>query len=186
MKKENRSVQRTCEMLRRAYAKLLLEKDAKKITVVDVTDHAGLSRNTFYLHYEDINALKENIKANFEDRFIRCVDEASMDTLEVTPEDILKRFEQFFSESEDICRWLLRTPHYTGFLERMKKIFIKSISLSLARNEVPCTAEASMLPYWLAASMSELYTRYLQGDIACTLQQINKKLLRLYHAEMKE
>ena len=186
MKKENRSVQRTREMLRRAYAKLILEKDAKKITVVDVTDHAGLSRNTFYLHYEDINALKENVKANFEDKFNRCVDEASMDTLEVTPADILERFEQFFSESEDMCKWLLRTPHYADFLERMEKIFIKSICLSLERNEVPCTAEAAMLPYWLAASMSELYTRYLQGDVTCTLQQINKKLLRLYHAEMKE
>ncbi len=65
MKKENRSVDRTCTMLRRAFAQLLLEKDAKKITVVDVTDRAGLSRNTFYLHYEDINALKKKYKSHF-------------------------------------------------------------------------------------------------------------------------
>ncbi|MDO4838608.1 MAG: TetR/AcrR family transcriptional regulator [Clostridia bacterium] len=186
MKKENRSVQRICEMLRRAYAKLILEKDAKKITVIDVADRAGLSRSTFYLHYEDINALKENVKANFEDRFNKCVDDASIDTLKVTPADILERFEQFFSESEDMCKWLLRTPHYADFLERMKKVFTKSICLSLERNGVPCTAEAAMLPYWLSACMSELYTRYLQEDVACTLQQINKKLLRLYHAEMEK
>ncbi len=186
MKKGNRSTERTCTLLRNSFAELLLEKDAKKITVVDVTDRVGLSRNTFYLHYEDINALKKDVKAYFEDRFSRCVDETSMDMLKVTPEDILKGFEQFFSESEDMCKWLLETPHYADFLERMKKIFFKSICLSLERNKVQCTAEAAMLPYWLTASMSELYTRYLQEDVTCTLPQINEKLIGLYNAEIEK
>ncbi len=186
MEKKNRSVERTCEMLRRSYAKLLIEKEESKITVANVVELAGLSRGAFYLHYDDINALKTNVKATFEDRFNRCVDESSINTVEVTPADILKGFEQFFSESEDMCKWVLKTSHYADFLERMKKIFIKSIYLSLERNEIQCTAEAAMLPYWLAASMGELYTRYLAGDIACTLQQINRKLLCLYDAEIEK
>ncbi len=186
MKKENRSISRTRTSLRIAFAKLLLEKDVKKITVVDVTDRAGLSRNTFYLHYEDMIALEENVKAIFEDRFNNYVDESSINTLEVTPADILKGFERFLTESDDMCKWLLKAPHYVDFLERMKKIFIKSICLSLERDEVQCTAEVAMLPYWLAASMGELYTRYLQGDVACTLPQINEKLIDLYTAEVEK
>ena len=40
-----------------AYIELSTEKDASKITVVDVVNRADLSRNTFYAHYPDVNAI---------------------------------------------------------------------------------------------------------------------------------
>lgn len=186
MKKGNRSVERTREMLFRAYAKLESEKDAERITVSEVTDCAGLSRNTFYLHFFNIDALRDSIKATFEERFNRCIDEISTSSCEVTPVDVLNAFSQFLSKSEEMCKWLLKTPHYDAFLEKMKQIIIQSILLALKNNKILYTAEAVMLPYWLASSMVELYTRYLQGELACTLQQITEKLIYLYDAEMKK
>ena len=56
MVKPNRSVLRSKNMLRKAYIELSTEKDASKITVVDVVNRADLSRNTFYAHYPDVNA----------------------------------------------------------------------------------------------------------------------------------
>ena len=50
MSNMNRSVARTREALRNAFAKLALENGAEKIAVVDVTKYAGLSRGTFYVH----------------------------------------------------------------------------------------------------------------------------------------
>lgn len=64
MVKPNRSVLRSKNMLRKAYIELSTEKDASKITVVDVVNRANLSRNTFYAHYPDVNAIRRKSKTS--------------------------------------------------------------------------------------------------------------------------
>lgn len=38
----------------RAFESLLSTRQVEKITVKDITDQCGISRNTFYYHYQDI------------------------------------------------------------------------------------------------------------------------------------
>ena len=44
-----------------AYLKLIEQKPADKITVKDIAIESGVNRNTFYYHYQDINALVNDI-----------------------------------------------------------------------------------------------------------------------------
>lgn len=46
-------VRRTQKAIKHALLKLIEEDGFEKITVKDITDTAEISRNTFYLHYED-------------------------------------------------------------------------------------------------------------------------------------
>ncbi len=47
----------TCRALAAAAVSLLEERPLDKITVKDITDRCGLTRNTFYYHFQDIYAL---------------------------------------------------------------------------------------------------------------------------------
>ena len=47
-----------------------LAVNPEKITVRDITEESGISRNTFYYHYQDIPALLEDILDTDADRFI--------------------------------------------------------------------------------------------------------------------
>ena len=44
----------TCKGLAAAAVSLLEERPLDKITVKDITDRCGLTRNTFYYHFQDI------------------------------------------------------------------------------------------------------------------------------------
>ena len=44
----------TCKALAAAAVSLLEERPLDKITVRDITDRCGLTRNTFYYHFQDI------------------------------------------------------------------------------------------------------------------------------------
>lgn len=46
-------VKRTQKAIKQALLELIEEKGFERITVKDITDRAEISRNTFYLHYED-------------------------------------------------------------------------------------------------------------------------------------
>ena len=53
-----------------AFIELLSKKALDRITVRDITEQAGISRNTFYYHYQDIPALLEDILEKDADRVI--------------------------------------------------------------------------------------------------------------------
>jgi AcrR family transcriptional regulator len=50
-------IQRTRELLGQSLMGLLSQKEFEKITVQDITSHAGVNRATFYAHFEDKYAL---------------------------------------------------------------------------------------------------------------------------------
>ncbi len=51
---------KTQRRLRKAYCRLLKEKDADKISVSSLTEEADISRATFYLYYQNIDEFKED------------------------------------------------------------------------------------------------------------------------------
>lgn len=53
-----------------AFEELLEEKPATKITVVDIVKRCGITRNTFYYHFQDIPALTQELAEDKVDRLI--------------------------------------------------------------------------------------------------------------------
>lgn len=51
----------TEKAIREAFVELLNEKPLDKITIKDITETCGISRNTFYYHFADIPTLLENV-----------------------------------------------------------------------------------------------------------------------------
>ena len=61
-KREDRRVRRTKKLLTQALTQLLQEKQAKEITVKELTELADMNRGTFYLYYKDIFDMLEKIE----------------------------------------------------------------------------------------------------------------------------
>ena len=64
-KKPDRRVQRTRELLKSTLIQLVRERDYDAVTIADITERANLGRTTFYLHYEDKDALLLDHYADF-------------------------------------------------------------------------------------------------------------------------
>ena len=59
---KDRRVRRTQNLLKQSLIQLMYEKEFKDITIKDITELADLNRSTFYLHYEDIYDLLNQIE----------------------------------------------------------------------------------------------------------------------------
>ena len=62
-KKQQRNSLRSEKLIKKAFAKLLHEREFSKITVSDIVKEAEICRGTFYAHYLDINDLFEQMEA---------------------------------------------------------------------------------------------------------------------------
>ena len=74
-KKEDRRVRRTKKLLTQALTQLLQEKQAKEITVKELTELADMNRGTFYLYYKDIFDMLEKIEDSLFEALDAIVDE---------------------------------------------------------------------------------------------------------------
>lgn len=58
----DRRNEKTEQLIKEIFLKLLKEKSLNKITVAEISRLANLGRGTFYLHYDDVYDLYENIE----------------------------------------------------------------------------------------------------------------------------
>lgn len=57
--------------IKKAFINLLNQKPLSKISVKDIVDSCGVSRNTFYYYFEDIPFLLKSIITDEADEFIK-------------------------------------------------------------------------------------------------------------------
>ena len=102
---------RTRTAIRQAFEDLLAEKNADRIKVTDLAEKAGINRKTFYLHYETIEALFEEIVRELMDEFFSVYE-----TTPDVPEDIDGHAQRFFlclaSKSERTERLVCHAGSY--------------------------------------------------------------------------
>ncbi|MFN8447170.1 MAG: TetR/AcrR family transcriptional regulator [Anaerolineae bacterium] len=57
IRKPDRRIERTHQLLSKALMELIIERGYESITIQDITDRANVSRTTFYLHFRDKDEL---------------------------------------------------------------------------------------------------------------------------------
>ena len=88
----------TKRYIQEAFRTLLEEKPMDRITVRDIVEECGLTRNTFYYHYDDIFDL-------FEDFLKTQLEQALRDSpQEMTPDEVLLNALSFLTEKPQVAR----------------------------------------------------------------------------------
>ena len=69
-KKEDLRVIKTLDAIRGAFREMICEMDYDQISIKELTDRARINRKTFYLHYESLNALLEELQDEIVESFL--------------------------------------------------------------------------------------------------------------------
>ncbi len=115
-------IRRTKKSIRDAFFELIDENGFDSVTVKDITDRALISRNTFYLHYEDkfdlLNKIsKDLIKIKDLDFTIDCT------------AALLISIQRVIDEDRELYRLLLTDPGTVVFSEKIEKTIRTALDL---------------------------------------------------------
>jgi len=117
MTKQDLRVVRTRNAIVAAFEELVLVEELDRITVKGITDRAGINRKTFYLHFETIEALYNDILREMLDNFFERYEE----TPDV-PEDIgghARRFFLYMAGQPAYIERMVCQPSHFGFGKRV-------------------------------------------------------------------
>ena len=160
--KTDRRIRKTKKQLRLALTTLMLEKNINEITVSQLTALADLNRSTFYIHYQDIYDMVEQIQTEIFQQFVKLVQSRTPSAQLLT--DIF----YFLAENADLCAAFLGRHGDYQFVEKFKDV-VKQHCLSYWNNQQTQLSAAQMeyfyayiasgciglIQKWLATGMKE-------------------------------
>ena len=120
-------IRRTKKSIRDAFFELIDENGFDSVTVKDITDRALISRNTFYLHYEDKFDLLNKICYVVMRKVYWRVKDLDF-TIDCTAA-LLISIQRVIDEDRDLYRLLLTDPGTVVFSEKIEKTIRTALDL---------------------------------------------------------
>lgn len=98
------------------------EKLFPEITARDITDRADLNRATFYLHYNNVFDLLEELEEETVSEFARMLEETPILENSTWESVLIGKICDYIAENQDLCRCLFLNPHSDCFTEKLTEI----------------------------------------------------------------
>lgn len=123
---ERKDVLRTKKLIEDAYMELILQNE-QKITVNTIVEKAGVSRSTFYAHYQDIPMLDESIENRIIGFINASIVRTSLDELIRDPQTYLRPLMQALFSRRDFLRALIVGGWKPLVLQKIREAFDNAI-----------------------------------------------------------
>ena len=169
LKKQDRRIQRTQQLLRDALMQLIVEKGYETITVQDITDRANVARTTFYLHYTDKEELLLTSMMGIYDDLVANLENKSLESgllPDGTPAEVVVF--RHVLENPDFHRVMLVKPGVSIFINRVRHylagVFERHIDACFPDNNIPHEA-VKIVAQREAGALMAMVCWWLENDL---------------------
>lgn len=176
-KAEYRSSIRSKNLIKKALAKLIHEKDIAKITVSDIIREADISRGTFYAHFSDINSVVEQIECEEIQKLMDFVDRFKVESaVDNTPLFINKVCDYLYRDME-YYKMLANSKILNNFISRLVNIYYDSlIEVMNVKGSPEEQNKANTYLLYITSGAKDVLIAWLNGDIKGTPSEISEIL----------
>jgi AcrR family transcriptional regulator len=134
---EDRRKRKTQHAIHSAFAKLLIIKDIKDITIRELCEEADINKSTFYLHYRDIYHCADCLMNYVVDKTIHVIEPYDFTELVNHLPQIIEEILLVFKEDTDLYIPFLNSPRHSLALYKIKKLTIEKLLNKTVNNKTP-------------------------------------------------
>lgn len=153
----DRRVQKTKAAIREAFLSLLKKKRAEEITVTELAQEANIERKTFYLHYNNINDIIEEIESVVIDMIAEGTKGLSVDSRE-----FFVALTRIMSENFDYFSLIMQDPKYISYQSRSQDILRSALMEHYRETTTLDRDHLELYADFYAAGLSSIYIHWLQ------------------------
>lgn len=143
----------------------MLEKDLAKITISQITEKASVNRTTFYLHYEKISEIVDEIEEEFAQEISQSLEEFNLSDVFGSIYSIFSKLSSMLASSELRRAYIVYSSDSLNVTERLKTVIVEK-ALSAIINAYP-TADVSALTYpltFIAGGIIDCYIKWVKDE----------------------
>lgn len=180
-KAEYRSSIRSKNLIKKAVAKLIHEKELSRITVSDVIREADISRGTFYAHFPDIQSVIEQIETEEVKKLVNLVNMAHSENSSIndTKTFLSVVFNHLYNDFE-YYGMLIQSCFLNNYLSRIVDIYYsQTLSKLLEKDKSKDETTANLYLTFTTFGAKEVIVAWLQRRIECTPDELAERVATL-------
>lgn len=158
---------KTQERLQNALLELMREKELKAVTVKELCDRAGISRNAFYQHYRYKEDLYGQMVALATEKVRGALDPIIADVSQLEPSTVIsyaRHIIEGISEVKELIRVMLKGDDGKFLLELTDLIFDQNLTNALSFFGLEDSAEIRLYYEYQSAGMAAFIIRWIAED----------------------
>lgn len=179
-KAEYRSSIRSKNLIKKALAKLIHEKDISKITVSDIIREADISRGTFYAHYSDVNAVISQIECEEFEHLKDFVDKFGFENITTEISEFMTVICEYLNRDKEYYRMLTQSNILNNFIWRLVNAYYERLlEKVLSTFNVEDKEEANLYLIYITSGAKTIILSWLNEEIKATPEQVGERLGKL-------
>ena len=183
-KQEYKNAKQSKRKITSAYLKLLIEKPSN-LNVTEIVKTAGINRGTFYLHFENVEAVYEFIQTELASKFKELEDEFREIQVDLSPETIMRKLNEILLKDIDYYKLIVNAGS-SSLMEKIKDIILKSISNNfMIMRYVSNYERFKVVIQYVVGGAIDAYVNWLNGKINCTIDELCEYLTTLIKHGLK-
>lgn len=171
----NASSKKTRIAIKESFAKLLKEKNnIDNITITELVKDAGITRGTFYTHYDNIY----DVAKDFQDEFLDIIfnDEIKITSVE-NLEKYLEMVINHLKTNEELYKMILSSDEPLLFMNRLNKIMTKHLSDFVLEKNIQ--VESLNITFFVDGTIN-LFVKHFRGEINTSLDELTTYLKTIF------
>ncbi len=177
-KQDKRSV-RTRKLIKLALLKLVRTKEIDDITITELTALAGINRNSFYTHYDNVYNILDDINCDIISTIDSIVSKYTYNSFRDNPYPVMNEFSSVITNNKYFTEYLLFSRSSGELIKKLKENLCErfyNIYSSERGNDRPYVKY--MLAF-LVGGVIDVYQMWFSSEKDVSLEEVTKKTAEL-------
>ena len=172
-KKQQRNSIRSEKLIKKAFAKLLHERELSKITVSDIVKEAEICRGTFYAHYLDINDLFEQMETEIVTDITNYIDATGVVAFLENPRPTAEFCLALIEKDKEYYKNLLLNKSAMMISEKIIRELREKVLTEITSSlKLKTKEETQTFLVFVAGGVECLFIRWLNNDVPMSTDKV--------------
>lgn len=180
-KSTHKNAVRSRQMIKKAFAEMLNEKDISKITVTDIVEKAGISRGTFYAHYMDVYDLYNAIQSNMMEAVKETIEQIGPKQILLDPTEVLSQAFHFLDEKKFYYKLFITSSRSDALVKRIISYIGDALSSTIDGSFSEAERkEINLFLYYSLGAMENIVKAWLDEKISIKAEDCAALIAKTY------
>lgn len=166
-------VKKTRTAFRQALFTLLDHKAIDAISVSELCRQAGVTRRTFYIHYDQVSDIFSDYQEDMAEQVAHAMHAGKMD-----PDSLLTIFDQILTANFKAFRYLCQHPQQSNLIPQLTQMLVETFASQLIASRP--TASQTLILQYAASGLINAYVYWFDHEDTIDYQTVvktNRQLL---------
>lgn len=165
---------KTKNAIRTAFKELVQTKDMSDISISELTEKAGVTRSTFYMYYDSVGAVRNDIEDVILSHIEKIMSEANLVQSMLNPYPLLYAITNEINKYDEYNRYILSSNNSGELLDKLKNMIIDAFVSTMQKNVQlkVNVAKAKYVAAFCTAGICETFKMWFNHQSSLTLEEL--------------